>query len=116
MTLQVSRHFVEFGQKPGEEWIDCSLCSLRPENHFLDISTTMLRSADLRRNGKTKVQPRLTGFDYGWVLPPICVPITSPETTISTRRFFCRPADVLLSATGLSMPRPCPDNESAFSP
>ena len=37
---------------------------------------------------------------------PIGVPIISPETTISTRRFFCRPAAVSLDATGLSLPKP----------
>src|ERR1039457_1149047 len=31
---------------------------------------------------------------------PISVPITSPEITISTRRFVCRPAAVSLVATG----------------
>src|SRR5579862_4891358 len=35
---------------------------------------------------------------------PTCVPITSPETTISTRRFSCRPWLVLLSATGFAFP------------
>ena len=31
---------------------------------------------------------------------PITVPITSPETTISTRRFCCRPSAVSFEATG----------------
>lgn len=31
---------------------------------------------------------------------PITVPITSPETTISTRRFCCRPSALSLEATG----------------
>jgi hypothetical protein len=31
---------------------------------------------------------------------PISVPITSPEITISTRRFCCRPSAVSLEATG----------------
>ena len=34
------------------------------------------------------------------------VPITSPETIISTRRFSLRPAAVLLSATGRVLPKP----------
>src|SRR5580698_9704952 len=35
-----------------------------------------------------------------------CVPITSPETIMSTRRFSLRPAAVLLSATGFDLPNP----------
>src|SRR5689334_372223 len=35
-----------------------------------------------------------------------CFPITSPETTISTRRLSLRPAAVLLLATGSALPRP----------
>ena len=31
---------------------------------------------------------------------PISVPMISPETTISTRRFCCRPAAVSFEATG----------------
>src|SRR4051794_20305978 len=38
--------------------------------------------------------------------PPILTPMISPETTSSTRRFFCRPAAVLLSATGTVSPNP----------
>lgn len=34
-------------------------------------------------------------------------PITSPETTMSTRRLSLRPAAVLLSATGSAFPKPC---------
>src|SRR5882672_2533480 len=37
---------------------------------------------------------------------PTWVPITSPETIISTRRFSFRPAAVLLSATGFPLPKP----------
>ena len=37
---------------------------------------------------------------------PIFVPITSPETTISTRRFLCLPSVVELSATGVVSPNP----------
>jgi hypothetical protein len=33
--------------------------------------------------------------------------MTSPDATISTRRFFCRPAGVELSAAGLDLPSPC---------
>src|ERR1039458_2843338 len=33
-------------------------------------------------------------------------PITSPETTMSTRRLSLRPAAVLLSATGSAFPKP----------
>lgn len=38
---------------------------------------------------------------------PIFPPMTSPETTISTRRFSCRPVAVALSATGVDIPNPC---------
>src|SRR6267154_2471618 len=38
--------------------------------------------------------------------PPILVPIASPETIISTRRFCCRPAAVPLDATGIDLPSP----------
>ena len=41
-------------------------------------------------------------FGYGFA----CEPITSPETTISTRRFSWRPEAVLLSATGSALPSP----------
>lgn len=37
-------------------------------------------------------------------LPPICVPMISPEMMISTRRFCCRPLVVSLLATGLDLP------------
>jgi hypothetical protein len=40
------------------------------------------------------------GFTGAWE------PITSPETTISTRRFNWRPAAVPLSATGSALPSP----------
>jgi hypothetical protein len=40
------------------------------------------------------------------VVGRIGVPITSPETTNSTRRFCCRPAAVSLVATGWDSPNP----------
>src|SRR5579864_6854486 len=40
---------------------------------------------------------------------PICVPMISPETTSSTRRFCWRPEAVVLLATGLSLPKPRAD-------
>ena len=46
------------------------------------------------------------GTSSDGVLAPICVPITSPEIIISTRRFCCRPAAVVLSATGFAFPNP----------
>ena len=47
------------------------------------------------------------GGAAGGVVAPgvIWVPITSPDTIISTRRFSFRPAAVLLSATGLPLPK-----------
>jgi len=42
-----------------------------------------------------------------WDTTPIAVPITSPETTNSTRRFCCRPSAVSLDATGCVLPKPC---------
>ena len=38
--------------------------------------------------------------------PPIAVPVTSPETISSTRRFFCLPDAVSFGATGMEKPRP----------
>src|ERR1035437_9337526 len=38
---------------------------------------------------------------------PIVVPITSPETTSSTRRFCWRPSAVSFDATGCVLPNPC---------
>ena len=38
--------------------------------------------------------------------PPICVPITSLDTIISTRRFICRPCGVSLLAVGIVLPNP----------
>ena len=38
---------------------------------------------------------------------PMVVPITSPETTSSTRRFCWRPSAVSLDATGCVLPNPC---------
>lgn len=37
---------------------------------------------------------------------PLLLPMVSPLTTISTRRFIWRPAAVLFEATGLSWPKP----------
>src|SRR5438128_2057618 len=51
----------------------------------------------------------LTGTTAGEAcsaLFPTCVPITSPETIISTRRFSLRPLAEVLSATGRVLPRP----------
>src|SRR5579859_69399 len=45
-----------------------------------------------------------------------CVPMTSPETTISTRRFNLRPAAVLLSATGSALPSPTAVTWSGTTP
>jgi hypothetical protein len=41
---------------------------------------------------------RMVGFQFGFKM--MVLPITLPQTMISTRRFFCRPAAVLLSPTG----------------
>ena len=38
---------------------------------------------------------------------PTVVPITSPETTSSTRRFCWRPSAVSFDATGCVLPNPC---------
>src|ERR1035437_7256555 len=42
-----------------------------------------------------------------WDTTPIVVPITSPETTSSTRRFCWRPSAESLVATGCVLPNPC---------
>jgi len=47
---------------------------------------------------------------------PITVPITSPETTISTRRFCCRPPAVSFEATGCVLPKPFAVTELAAIP
>ena len=44
------------------------------------------------------------------------VPITSPETTSSTRRFCCRPAAVSFVATGVVSPKPFAVRISGLSP
>jgi hypothetical protein len=48
--------------------------------------------------------------------PPILTPMISPEMTSSTRRFFCRPAAVLLSATGTVLPKPLATMPELSSP
>ena len=50
--------------------------------------------------------PYCCGCAGGGAAPPICVPITSPEIMISTRRFCWRPSFVSLLATGLDFPKP----------
>jgi hypothetical protein len=49
-------------------------------------------------------------------VPPIRVPITSPEITISTRRFCCLPLAVPLEATGSLFPKPFAVTEPAAMP
>src|SRR5579863_497242 len=49
-------------------------------------------------------------------LAPIFVPITSPDTISSTRRFCCLPDEVLLVATGLVSPKPEADKLSRGTP
>ena len=51
---------------------------------------------------RKRIPPEGTTKDY----LPIFIPITSPETTISTRRFLCLPSAVELSATGVVSPNP----------
>lgn len=54
-------------------------------------------------------EPETPGVEAGaaFILPaPLLLPIASPLTTISTRRFIWRPAAVRLEATGLSGPKP----------
>lgn len=56
---------------------------------------------------------------YGWAggaAPPICVPITSPEIMISTRRFCWRPSTVSLLATGFDFPKPAAVIEAGSNP
>src|ERR1019366_5285281 len=48
--------------------------------------------------------------------PSTGLPNISPETIISTRRFCCRPAAMLLSATGLVLPKPCAVTIPEFRP
>jgi len=53
--------------------------------------------------GRQRLQPLQCashGYRAAMGVPPIGVPITSPEITISTRRFCCRPEAVSLEATG----------------
>src|SRR6266849_3748899 len=42
---------------------------------------------------------------------PICTPITSPDTTSSTRRFRWRPAAVSFESTGCVFPNPLAERE-----
>jgi len=71
---------------------------------------------DLQPQNSQRIHPARKET-YGFAGPGIgsidgvgaCVPITSPETTISTRRLSARPAAVLLSATGLALPSPTAD-------
>ena len=51
-----------------------------------------------------------------YCVAPIWVPITAPETMISTRRFFCRPLTVVFSATGSASPKPVAEMASPVNP
>ncbi len=56
---------------------------------------------------KSRLRSYCGGAAGGVVAPGVTwVPITSPETIISTLRFNFRPAAVLLSATGRVLPKP----------
>ena len=54
----------------------------------------------LAGNGSSPHMARLLRYLAAVGLMVISVPITSPEITISTRRFCCRPLAVSLEATG----------------
>ena len=56
------------------------------------------------------------GYCFGGMPVPLEFPMTSPETTNSTRRFCCRPAAVSLVATGWLSPNPWEAMEDATIP
>jgi len=49
-------------------------------------------------------EPLLIGISGRAHQFPICMPMISPDTINSTRRFFCRPSAVPLSASGEFLP------------
>jgi hypothetical protein len=70
---------------------------------------TGLNHAVAGATGNVPASPRVaSSSDYlAAIGVPISVPIISPEITISTRRFCCRPCAVSLEATGWDFPKPC---------
>ena len=75
--------------------------------------TTTYPSLSLSTFRSVTLHPKLSP---GILYDPTFSPITSPETTISTRRFFWRPSLVWLSATGLFIPKPFADNVPSSIP
>ncbi len=79
----------------------------------LSVSSSFI-VGPLKRKSRPRTADSICGFpsvvalgyrDWGSVAgcirsSPIVVPITSPDTTNSTRRFCCRPAAVSLDAIG----------------
>jgi len=75
-----------------------SLCNADP-----DLPSSV---ASVWHGARVYISPFFSLADAYWGLAGKRLPITSPDTIISTRRFNCRPAAVLLSATGSAFPIP----------
>jgi hypothetical protein len=62
------------------------------------LSSSLRISHELRRRIAGRDSPESYGFS--------AAPMISPDTTISTRRFFARPSAVSLDSTGWVFPKP----------
>ena len=118
--------FMKEEQPPGlafvSEWNQMSPTLIAPcpePSRPYAKRTTRAWGAYPPASGNREVQRSafLRVWSYGCAATgPIFVPMTSPDTMISTRRFCWRPAAVLLSATGIVSAKPWDVTEAVASP
>ena len=99
------------------DWQETEHSGARPDYRGHSLQGDQSVTPPLRRGNRAEWGER-TDYCCGLALtdPLIEVPMTSPETTNSTRRFCCRPADVSLVATGWLSPNPWEPMEDVTMP
>jgi len=80
---------------------ECSLVALQVDNIVRHDRTEFICAGAIECAG-----PRAASDYLAAIEEPIAVPMISPEITISTRRFCCRPCAVSFEATGWDFPKP----------